>query len=554
MPELHHVSNPAELEWFTNHSHITEDVVIFGSLMSELKKTRAFPENRYVFANYGIRRYFAMPSNDRALIDPEIPKDCLKILSQGYKFNYLLELTVKIGHPMMILLDLIVEADQMKDFTKALLRSSFRDQFMEVLRSYESPSQFKFHLYAQLMLSDIPVSFYIDHFKSNAQLFLSSSMIAMSEYLKEFPIDLQGVHKVNNILCEVVDPQEQQALDIIKKTFEIIYARADLSLTDLGLDVSSIEFPLKASFMINSGNHCKDVIFREIAASLDVGEAIQVLKFALEYSKSFKPSGLKIAVKIYNLLPAEIRRPIHETREYLHAAVQWLKLDHLEIFSGGEFSHKFTFRADSEQIADGLFEDMTYYHPRNSPTRCVLMSDFGTDLKFYSAKAFENFISQDIRRILPEPFDFSLPISKDTLNLLVESENLRFIASQHGYKLVIKEAIFLEFINDTSIERIPEMAYLMRNTFFNLDILSKINDPSSIAKIEKLSQKGIADIVKIALDLLKEPVAEIDYFKIRNALIYWMNGPQRLRLSELPDPIKKMIFKEFPLTSHYLAR
>ena len=546
MPELYSVGNPAELEWFASRSHITKNIVFFSSLMSELKKTEAFPENRHVFAKYGIRRYLNMSPNDQALVDPEVPKNCLKILSQGGKFNYLIELTVKIGAPMMSLLDLI-EADRMKGFTEALLVSHLRDPFMEALRSYEPITGFKVHLYGHLILSHMPESFYIDYLTSNMNLVLSSVMIALGQCAKEGPMDMANVRKVQNIFDAIVDPQAQPILDSIKDVIKVINSPADVSLADFGLDASLMAFQRKFAFTINAGNHSKDILLREIIASLNETEMIIILKSAFASSKSFEPSGLKVAVKIYNLLSEEIRGPVHESLEYLQAAVQYLKLDHLEIFSEGDFSHKFTFRADPEQIVDGLFAEMTYYHRRSNPVSCVLMSAYGTDLKFHSSKAFENFISQDIRRIFREPFDFSLPISKDTLNLLAENENLRLLVAQHGYKIMLKEAEVLEFIEDTPIERIPKMSNLIRITFFNLDLLSKINESANLSKIEKFTGQNIANIVKIALDILKEPVTEAQYFKIRNALVYWMNGPQRLRLNELPELMKKLVIEEFPV-------
>ena len=91
------------------------------------------------------------------------------------------------------------------------------------------------------------------------------------------------------------------------------------------------------------------------------------------------------------------------------------------------------------------------------------------------------------------------------------------------------------------------MANLIRITFFNLSLLSKINEPSNLAKIEKFTGQNIANIVKIALDILKVPVTEAEYFMIRNAVVYWMDGPQRLRLNELPELMKKLIIEEFPV-------
>lgn len=98
-------------------------------------------------------------------------------------------------------------------------------------------------------------------------------------------------------------------------------------------------------------------------------------------------------------------------------------------------------------------------------------------------------MTQDIRRIFPEITDSSLPISKETLKLFNENENLRVVAAQLGYKIIIKFKEILEYFNDTPIEVVPKMKNLIRSSFFDINPLSFINEPSNLAKVEKFPEK-----------------------------------------------------------------
>lgn len=238
------------------------------------------------------------------------------------------------------------------------------------------------------------------------------------------------------------------------------------------------------------------------------------------------------------------------------AALQWLKLESLEIYSEGVYSYKLTFIADSEQIADGLFQEMVYYQRRDRPLPFYITSinAFEFELKFSSPEAFENVISQNFRSIFSEnDINFSLPCSKDTIMLLAANGNLINLVARLGYKISMQKSDFLEFIEESSLENIPKIKDLLKSPFLDLDILSNINVPSNFVKIEKFTDSNLIDIVNQALNSLQRPLNTNDYFGVRSALIYLMDGPNRHLLNELPSLIKESLVREFPAVSDIIT-
>ena len=547
MPELFSIRNDQDLAWFRAQNHITDRVFFHGVLMSELKKTGAFGQNRVNFAKYCLRTYLNMNEADQALVDVDGLNRCVKILVDADEFDALFEFSVKRGGDKMISLLYNIEIVKFKPLVRALLVSSFMDRFLAVVRNHHrAATVFTAHFYGQLILSDASEELYVDQITSDANLLISSAFVALGEYLSQTPFNVEGINKIQGLFGRSINPVTQGLMTNLKDSSRIVMADDNVLLEGLeGFNLNNMDFNQKLALLLNSANHNKDSLFRQVVGMYTDDENFLFLRHFLASAKAVKPSGLKVAVKLYNALAENVREPINSTQDYLQAAVQWLKLSRLEILEDGDFDYKIIFKADTEQIASGLFPEMVYFH-RRAEGKFPLLNNYGAELKFESAEALENFITQNIKSLFDEMADGSFVISKNTLELFARNENLRIIAATLELKLVIQEVEILEFFEENDLETVPEMRNLIRDTFILFNLLSKFNEPLNLAKLEKFTGKSIDEIVLAAVSLSLASPKPADYFKIRNALIYWKESGNFGRLNELPVELKKELLKEFP--------
>jgi hypothetical protein len=545
MPELYYISDEQELYWFANREHITEPIFFYNSLMSEMSNSESFSQSRQLIAKYGLRKYLSMSESDQALVNSLYRLTSINILLRSDNFAALFELAIQFGSKMIILLD-VVSILHMKPLTEALLAYPERQSFMDAISRHEVVTGFIIHLFSQLILSDAPESLYVGYLQSNEKLCLISSMLSIEEYAVRIPVDIDEIRRVVHIFADVASPSEIHGtiMNRFNEGLRVISSPDNVTLAELGIDVTGYDFERKKDFIINAGTHRKDLVLREVLQTLNDEETITFVSMMFSSSNQIKKIGLKLGVKIYNMLPESIRGFLHESESYLQAAAQWLRLDNIEeLVNDRVYSHKVVFKADSEQIADGLFEEMVYYHRRD---RAYSDSNYAINLKFTSAESFANFISKDVRQIFPQLSETTLLTSKDTLKLLAANENSRILLAQRDLKILVGLPDLISFIRETSFENIPKMGNLIGPIFFCVDILSFIENSSNFVKIEKFSGKSIFEIVYQALRALERPATPVEYFKIRNALIYLINSPYRFRLNEFPDPIKAFIAQEFP--------
>lgn len=551
MPELLSISDEKELYWFVDRYHITDPVFFYSALMSELMNPKSFPQSRQLIAKYGLRKYLITFGAEENLVDRSAFITCISTLVKGGNFSVLFELVIKFESKMIVLLDLIA-VSSMKQLTEALLACSERQQFLDVISRHNVVTGFIAHLFGQLILSDAPESFYIDHITSNEKLLLASVITATSEYEMKVPIDVAGINKISGFINAIsYSEQNQPIVNVLNDGIRIITSPDNVTMADLAINISEYDMSKKFAFMLNAGNHGKDVLLREALATLSIQEIIAFANYIFASSKQIKKLGLKFGVKLYSMLPECVTGALHESESYLQAAVEWLRLDSVEeLPNERNYSHKLTFKADPEQIADGLFQEMVYYHRRQN---IFTESNYALDLKFTSAESVANFLSHDLRNIFPQLSNSNFPTSKDTLNLLAENENLRFLFVQSQLKLLVCVRYLDEYMKECSIENIPNVGNLIRDNFINIEILSLVTGSDNFAKIEKFTDKCIVEIVNQALAALMRPAAQAEYTKIRNVLVYLINGPKSHRLNELPNPIKLFITQEFPCMASQLT-
>lgn len=554
MPELRSISNEKELYWFIDRDHITDPVFFFSTLMNELKNPESFPQSRYLIAKYGLRKLLTSIYNHEQQ-DHRFEQFCFKIcvnaLVQDGNFGVLFELVITFGSNMINFLE-AVDSMYMKQITEEFLVFPERQQFMDIISGQNRVTGFIAQLFAHLILSDAPESFYINCLVSNEKLSLASFILVINECEMKVPTDMVGINKVNSLINAIeYSEQNQSVLSSLKNGIRIAFAPDNVTLADFVVNFSEYDASKKFNFMMIAGNHGKDILLREALATLSIQELITFANYVFASSKLFKKLGLKFAVKLYNMLPECVRGRLHESESYLQAAVQWLRLESVEELPNERYySHKLTFKADPEQIADGLFQEMVYYHRRES---IFNESYYAFDLKFTSAESFANFHSHNLRNIFPHFINSNFPTSKDTLNLLVSNQNLKLILTRRGLKILIFIRDLIDYIVKTSIENIPNVGNLIRENLFNIEILSLIIGSDNFAKIEKFTDKCIVEIVNQALNALSRPVSQYEYFKIRGALVYLINGPDRHRIDELPDSIKLIITQEFPFMTRQLT-
>lgn len=549
MPEFLSISDEQELYWFVDRDRITDPVFFYSALMNELKNPNSFPQSRQLIAKHGLRKYMNMSRSDRDIVGENVTRTCVSVLVKSSDFESLFELVISFGSTMIDLLKPI-EISKVKLLVEQLIASPLREQFMEVIRGHENVNVFLTDLFSQLILSNAPEYLYLNILISNLNLMVPSCLKAIAEYTARAPVDLDNLNRINDFIYSVNHPQAQQLHVGIKDAIRIISSPVDVTLADLNINLEELDFYAKMAIAVNASNHGKPVLLNEVIAGLNDQENANILKNVLFASKTIKPSEPNTAVNMYNLMSESVRAIVQESGEYLMAAIQWLKLESLEIYSEGLYGYKLTFKADSEQIAEGLFREMVYYRRRDRPLPFTIMSINVFELKFSSPEAFENVISQDCRTIFAEVnTNFSLPCSKDTMMLLAANENLRRLAARLEYKILMQKPDFLDFIKESSLENIPKIKDLLINPFLDLDILSNINDPSNFVKIEKFTDSSLIDIVNQALNNLQRPLNTSDYFGIRTALIYLMDNPNRECLNELPSLIKELLVREFNAVS-----
>jgi hypothetical protein len=545
MPELYYISDEQELYWFANREHITEPIFFYNSLMSEMSNSESFSQSRQLIAKYGLRKYLSMSESDQALVNSLYRLTSINILLRSDNFPALFELAIQFGSKMITLLD-AVSISSMKPLAEALLVYPEKQTFMDAIGRHEVVAPFSAHLFSQLILLEAPESFYIGYLEANANLCLAATTIVIEEYEMRNPVDIDGINRAVRIFVNAIRDTERfgSFLNFLNEEIRVISSPDTVTLAELGIDVTGYDFERKKDFIINAGTHRKDLVLREVLQTLSVEETITFVSMMFSSSNEIKKIGLKLGVKIYNVLPESIRGFLHESESYLQAAAQWLRLDSIEeLVHERLYSHKIVFKADSQQIADGLFEEMVYYHRRD---RAYSDSNYAFNLRFTSAESFANFISKDVRHIFPQLSETTLFTSKDTLKLLAANEDSRILLAQRDLKILVDLPDIMSFIRESSIENIPKMGNLIRHDFFTIDILSAIENPCSFSKIEKFSSKSIVEIVNQRLRVMTRPVSQVEYFKIRNALVYLINSPNRFRLNELPDPIKAFIAQEFP--------
>jgi hypothetical protein len=545
IPELYSISDEQELYWFVDRDYIMDHIFFYNSLMSELSNSESFPQSRQLIAKYGLRKYLTMSESDQALINYLGFIISISTLLGSDNFCALFELVIQFGSKMIELLE-AVSISSMKTVAEVLLVYPERQTFMDVIGRHEIVTEFSTHLFSELILLDAPEIFYIGYLESNANLCLASITIVIEEYEMRNPVDIDGINKVVYILSNIASPSDRHItfLKRFNEELRVISSSENDTMADLNINFADYDFGSKRSFMITAGNHDKDLILREALETLSGDEIAPFFYKIFSSSKQIRKSRLKLGVKVYSMLPENIRGFLHESELYLQLAVEWLRLDNIEeLVNDRVYSHKIVFKADSEQIADGLFEEMVYYHRRD---RAYSDSNYAINLKFTSAESFANFISKDVRQIFPQLSETTLLTSKDTLKLLAANENSRILLAQRDLKILVDLLVLLSFIRESSIENIPNIGNLISPDLFNIDTLSFIENPCSFSKIEKFSGKSIFEIVYQALRALERPATPAEYFKIRNALVYLINSPDRFRLTELPDPIKAFIAQEFP--------
>lgn len=400
-----------------------------------------------------------------------------------------------------------------------------------------------------IVARDVPHEFYMEALATNIELAYSAVLEALRICTEKLPLDISAVQKIERVLDSLRRPDMQQFITSIKDAIRIITAPDDVTSSVLGMNAANASPHTRMSMATNALNHGKEALAREFIATFSDSEKFEILKAAFASAGFIKPSELKAASQLYNMLPEEVRRPVHETEEYLKAAVHYLKLEQFRVLAEGDYKLSLTFRASPEQVAAGYLQEMTYLVRRNGGPIFNLMAQYGFYLKFTSADAFDSFISHDLRSIFPDWTENIISISKNTLNLIGTSSYLRDRLPELGYKIMTREAEFLEYLNETAIENVPSMGNLIRETFVLFDMLAKINDPATFTKLEKFTDTKISSIAKNALERLnRKKMSQVDYFyfKIRNALVYWAEGPMIGQLNELPVDLKNLLVKEFP--------
>lgn len=555
MPELLSTSNAIDLKWFRNRMLLSEDKVFFHSvLMNELKKSDSFPRDRQILAKYCLRTALNMTEAQQRLLNVSGIENCIKILVKKGDFTTLIYYSIRYGHKCMCLLNNL-DSDDIQNFAEFLWASPLREQFLNVLASVEASRPLNINLYGHFIAArDVPDEFYMETLVADADFALAVANVALTICLGKLPFDYPRIQKVERAFDSVRRPIIQQFATAVKDAIRVITAPDDITSAGLGINTANMPINARISQLANALNHGKYILARETIPTFSNDETLGILKSMFASANLFKPNELKVASKLYGMLPEEVRRPVHETEEYLKAAVQYLRLERMQTFSDGDYKYSLTFRASPEQVASGYLEEMTYFARRNSDMCLNLISKYGLDIKFTSAEAIEAIMSQDLRSIFPEWTDDSFFTSKDTLNLITGSRSLIDRIAELGFKIAIKEIEVLEFLKETAIENVPIMRDVLRENFVKFEMLSKINDGDSFRKLEKFTGAKISDIVKNALELSNQSeMGQAEYFMIRNALVYWADGPMIGRLNELPLDLKNLLLKELPDLSYALT-
>lgn len=464
--------------------------------------------------------------------------------------------TIKYGPKFVNLLDKKeIDHKNVEWFIQYLMESPSKNEFLNVLASIEGVGNFKVVLYGHMIISnEVSEENYLEYLKSNIHLALAASNFALTNCLGKNPIEVFGIQSIGRFLGSLSNPEASRLITDIKFILKTISASVNVTYADLGINAVEMDLPSRVSYLMFGLFFGRIALAWETAATFSDPEKFSLLKSSFVLALKLKNLGLKAASRFYRMLPEVVCRPVQETQEYLKAVVHHLRLDRFDILPEGEHKFIITLRATPEQVAAGFLEEMTYYARRDDALSFNMIADFCFDIKFTSAEAFEAFISLDFRGKFPEIAGNILNISKDTLNLILPSRRLKDLIYERGYKIMMRESDFVEFLNEKSISNITNMELLIPDSLLAFPTLSKIKDPELLEKLERFTNKSIVDIFKIALNSLN--IAEInqfEYFQIRNALHYWMKGPERDKLNEIPVDLKRMLVREFPTMIDFLT-
>jgi hypothetical protein len=544
MHELYTISDEKEITWFVDRDHIVDPIFFYNSLFSELLSSRTFTKSNQIITKYCMRKYLALSESDQNLLDSLYWTRCFDNVLENDNYVVLFELVINFGSKMIELLDDIWPSS-MKPLTEMLLAYSKRHPFMHVIGRNQILNTFTSQLFCQLILLDAPESLYIEYLEYNADLFSASIDRVIEEYEMRNPTDIDGINKAIRILSNINSPSEIHALYLnhFNEQIKIISSSDSVTMTELDLKLHEYSFERKLRFMRIAGYHGKDLILSEILATLTVDEIVDLFYLMFMPTKT-KKRRFRLGVKIYSMMSENMRIRLHRSSSYFTVAVKWSTLDSIEELPDDRlYSYKFVFKANSEQIADGFFEEMVYYHPWYS---ILAHSYYSLHLKFTSAESFADFISIDAHLIFSQNSETTLSISINTLKLIGAHTDLRNLLNQRNLKLKLSIQKLFDFISESSIETIPKIGNLISPKFLCIKFLSFAEESSHLAKIEKLSGKSIFEIIYQGLNALERPASQVEYFKIRSALVYVINSPDRFRLVVLPDSIKYFIIKEFP--------
>lgn len=305
MPELLSISDEKELYWFVDRDHITDPIFFYSALMSELKNPASFPQSRQFIAKYGLRKYLTMSRNDCDIVGENVARTCIDVLVKNSDFESLFELVISYGSTMIYLLKPI-EISKVKLLVEKLLVSPSRDQFIEVIKRHENVNGFLTDLFSQLILSNAPEYLYLNVITSNFDLFIYSCLKVINEYASRDPVDIENLNRINDIIYSFDHPQAQHLHGGVKDAIRIISSPADSTLANLNINMDELDLFAKMAIVVNASNYGKLLLLRDVIERLNEEDNSNILKYVLFASKSIKPSELRTAVNMYNLMSESV--------------------------------------------------------------------------------------------------------------------------------------------------------------------------------------------------------------------------------------------------------
>lgn len=550
IPELERVEREDDLVAFKYISLTTSDSFhLFQAIGCSLLSQNAFPYNAIIMSRHVFKAYTSLPADLVAALDPYLT-DIVKFASLALSWNDF-DILFKLFSVYPDRFGGFFESlmsDKAFSFIKSVVfhpkANELYPLFFNCLQDDTELSTFFLNisilvgspenLYWTYLTGSRSVSKHVMYFffmnnledeKITSKVNLFGLISRLLDYFENHPV---------NAHHDVFTPPQLE----LDRLFVKICYDTDASIdyqTDMGIRTFNADEFLGLSIAAFFGNRIE--LAHQILSDLRMAEFLTADKF-LDIPLMFKPK-LQVILNFFSLFSESEKTNFFTNRRFLTITASLYDAHSINENEDGIIL--IDFRAKSNIKRQSLPETFNFLYPSTETNNCFELPRIllGSIEEVEENALFSLISSLAECRILRNQDGLSdfepVKITDKVAEMILKSESLHIFLRECGLKLKTDAETFAKLLSISDVEVLKGI-FIIDNL---KDVLVSVSSKIQFRNLEQYTNHNIANLI-FKSDILKSTDCTPNhlFFRLRFALRYWLEGPEKQRLLEIAVPLK----------------